>query len=119
MNKENFELLLVALRDANKNDEHRENFTMLSFGHICGTPACVLGHLAHRRDLQSVFFLEDMELIDVVTDGYVQLETLLEFFDIGKNEYYRLFGPYGCGDAVSLKGAIEYIENFIKDELVP
>ena len=102
-----------ALRESQK----PESFDMSRYGHNCKTPACALGHYAHRDDLQGLFGLTQK--------GYLILresKSLVEFddapavdhFGINGEEALELFGADdGCGGANSVDEAADYIEAFV------
>lgn len=107
--------LITALQGAKP-----ENFTMDKFGTGCGTPACVLGHYAARRDLQRFLKLElcgpagCCSLI-VAEDTALLFDAfpIQEHFGLSEKEAQRLFSPEGCGRAKTPAQAIAYIRKFI------
>jgi hypothetical protein len=118
MNFARLEKLIVALQDASPRD-----FDMLHYGMSCGTPQCVLGHYASRRDLQRSFELVRPEYGEVVlrsrtgrpSCGYTLYADMpiQSHFGISYDQCEELFGPAGCGDAKTPKQAIRYIRKFI------
>jgi hypothetical protein len=82
----------------------RKNFTMGTFFHHCGTPACALGHYeyATRRTkaINRAFMLDSAQ----------------QHFDLTADEVIKLFGVYGCNEARTGKQAAKYIRNFVKQK---
>lgn len=136
MNKEHMMLLVKA----NKEMTHPERFTMATYVHNreapyeingeesrpplewCGTPACVLGNLGAREDLQQLLRIRDgaLEFVehvatDVLNIGSYSDERIRDYFDLTTNECYDMFGCDGCNDAKTLDEALAYIESFIAD----
>jgi hypothetical protein len=112
-NLERLQNCIVALRDANP-----EHFSMTHVAD-CGTPSCVLGHYAARRDLQDEFRLTPQSnwMLDANGDepNYDD-PSVCDHFDLTEKEAAELFGSHGCNDARTPQEAIAYIEAFIKDE---
>lgn len=121
MNRENFEKLLRANREA-----PAELFDMGVFAGAptaCGTPACLFGNYALRKDLQSAFVAVPGNVLCGM--GYVaSTETgrptwsdgseVCEHFDISNGEANRLFGHNGCNDAgTDREKALAYVEHFL------
>lgn len=89
--------------------------------HWCGTPACVLGNFAARRDLQRLFTID----LDAASDFYVacngepfyfhDAEKACDYFGLDSNddELDKLFGSNGCGNAQTPQEAIDFIEEVI------
>lgn len=90
------------------------HFTMRIWGYACGTPACALGHYAHRRDLQQAFKLEYCLVTARSTDYGSVSRRAMDHFGITDIEYCTLFGSNGCGDAQTRDEAVAYIEEFIE-----
>lgn len=119
MNVERLKNLIVSLRDAKP-----EDFSMLRYGNMCGTPACVLGHYASRTDLQGSFVLQSREgdchpyVYSIDDDGPADCysEYVTDHFDIDEEQALELFADNGCGNASTPEQAIEYIEEFIRRE---
>lgn len=92
-------------------------FNMHTFAHSCGTPGCVLGLLAARRDLQRTFRLDKrLRLVDakgrmVFADG----EEVQNYFGLSMFEAEDMFGQEGCGGASTTEEAVDYIQKFIGD----
>lgn len=109
--------LIVALKGAKK-----EDFSMVTFGNACGTPACVLGHYAARRDLQRTFKFAKAEAGDYAPRvlssadhgamGYNAF-AVREHFGVALSEGDELFSDFGCNGAQTPKQAIAYIRKFI------
>lgn len=94
----------------------------------CGTPACALGHLALRKDLQTSFGYgydgygwgfganltfrgEKVQFDDVrYSEGG---HPVLEYFGIDGFDFEALFGTEGCGRAKTTKAAAQFIERFV------
>jgi hypothetical protein len=114
MNRENFEKLLQANREAPS-----EVFDMRLFigkQTECGTPACLLGNLALRRDLQneikvvSGWSVVDNEGHPVWCDGTL----VRKYFDITARQAGLLFGEDGCNRAGTNRDkALAYVEHFM------
>lgn len=101
----------------------------------CGSPACVLGHLAARTDLQNVLhFVGDNMMYaqkDVNPDvtqeeqplyagenkgdvsAYFSDILLADIFGLNPDQMTALFGSNGCDGANTSQEAIDYIERFI------
>jgi len=119
---------LLNAAKATREMENFHDFSMGAYGkqtdHPCGSPMCVLGNYAHRRDLQDAFSLgKDGSLRKRggrkglwFADPYV-----LNHFGITTEQAYELFSTYGCGDARFAGQAADYIENFVRcdGKLVP
>lgn len=111
-----------------------ENFAMACFGHACGTPACVLGHYAARRDLQKTFkFIPDPLCAQFAArrprasdQGALRRndERMISFgdpavqrhFGLSQSQCAELFSDVGCGGAETGKQAAKYIRNFVRRE---
>lgn len=133
----NKELLLSVARACREADP--EEFTMERYSNqhykngafVCSTPACALGNLAARQDLQ--------QRLALAPSGWLGLDgtpvdcdspAMCELFDLEQAEMRELFGSFGCGgkghyydDSLDelvddevitdpIKAA-EYIENFV------
>lgn len=118
-------LNVTALRNvcrALRESPDPEAFTMCSYAHECGTPACCLGHYALRHDLQNVFKLSAMRRLKLVdwTKGGKDIEfddePVLEHFGINTKESFELFSGTGCNYAGTPEAAAQFIENFIKEK---
>ena len=104
----------MALREAPP--EVKEVFSMLYYANSCGTPQCVLGNYAARRDLQDVFELRARTIYLVNVDdihAYDFFDTALKHFDISATQYLELFSSDGCAKAGTPEAAARYIEFFI------
>lgn len=116
MRFDRLEKLVAALQDADP-----KTFNMERYGHGCGTPACVFGHYAARRDLQHTFKLLKPKYADEYcdidsTEGecYHDSYVVLDHFGINDYQAEELFGSEGCGGAKTPKEAITYLRGFIK-----
>ncbi len=101
-----------ALRESPKPKE----FSMNSYGHICGAPMCALGHYAYRRDLQRTFRLSpDGDFFNNVDEGFHSWAGLglYQHFYISENEAILLFDHDGCGNAKTNTQAAKFIEKFV------
>ncbi len=119
--KKVFARRLLKVAQALRESPDPGKFTMVQFGHGCGTPACALGHYAARRDLQKTFKLNP--------DAYSKNESMLvnntgfrvgyddteieNHFGIDSEESDELFNGSGCDDAQTPKQAAKYIETFV------
>jgi hypothetical protein len=136
MNKDRLMLAVQALEEA----EHPERFSMRFYLHLdrdmmtsfykqvegyepswCGTPACILGHLGSRQDLQQFFYAEDCSLkyTPKDPDGYAYTVAwgdvdLQRWFDLDHYYMRMLFSEDGCDGAKTTKEAADYIKNFIE-----
>ncbi len=123
MNRENFEKLLKANREA-----PAELFDMALFCGMptpCGTPACLLGNYALRTDLQSTFFVCAAVHTSFRCPGclratghdetvWVDGNEVCEHFDITQKQAGRLFAEDGCNNArTDRDAAIAYLEHFM------
>lgn len=131
MNKERLLLAAMACREA-------KDFRMSHF-HRCGTPGCVIGNYAARRDLQ-----QTMQLAPIADGGHYggfaigvwgatavarewkcyspirgadaeQFQMLAGYFGITHEEANELFSSDGCDSAVTGEQAAKYIEQFVAD----
>lgn len=132
MNKELLLAVVRALREA----PNPERFSMRAYVHEkrlwdldgkdlpedwCGTPACALGHLGARTDLQDVLRIRNGMLVykDPDTDGdlmpalYTDSQ-LTRAFDLDYEEMFDLFSEFGCDNAATATEAADYIEAFVK-----
>jgi hypothetical protein len=111
MNRERLLNVAKALRESND----PRDFSMEFYGHVnCNTPACALGHYAHRTDLQDALILVNGCVRQ--SDGhYASYWTALvrEHFDIDRDEVEALFSDSGCGNASTAIEAAEFIERFV------
>lgn len=89
---------------------------------FCGTPACAIGHYAHRKDLQKLLKIEIMynsyETVAKVRYSDMRSMTIdddriLEHFGITAGQAIELFSGGGCGKAKTPKQAARYIEQFV------
>ena len=89
---------------------------MTKWGHACGTPACVLGHYAARRDLQDDLQLYRGHLYPAFGQTRGDLgDTIRGHFGIVSEELTILFGSRGCGSAYNNRTrAIAYLKEFIE-----
>lgn len=118
MNREHFEKLLQATREA-----PAETFNMSVFAGqptACGTPACLLGNYALRTDLQSEFRAKTDDymghIVSTATGQRAHLDGLAvcEHFDITSEQADALFDADGCNDAGTDRDkAIAYVEHFM------
>lgn len=132
MNTERVLNLAKAVRET----KYPEKFSMNSYVHPCGTPACALGNYAAREDLQSEFKLELVkdEFGDFFRIAYADERTSVDFwdsrvrshFDITDREATLLFGPVDphpeegteerlANVAKTPLEAAEYIERFVAE----
>lgn len=121
MNRENFEKLLQANREA-----PAEAFDMNMFAGqptACGTPACLLGNYALRVDLQDAFAAHPGEseydmgrVVNAKTGEVVYCDeyAMLDHFDITTRQAERLFDADGCNNAGTDRAkALAYVEHFM------
>lgn len=114
MNKERLLNVAKALRES----PSPHMFTMVHYGHACGTPACALGHYAARTDLQDAFELTQSGFLVTTDAGDGRHRTLfktLEHFGINNDQENNLFGLRGCAEARTPIEAAEYIERFVAE----
>lgn len=114
MNRERLLNVARALRESPAPDD----FTMQRYGNPCGTPACALGHYAARCDLQQQFRLwedGDNRSYHLTSLGLdYESRDVIEHFDLsGWPDAEELFGPEGCGGALTAVAAAEYIERWV------
>lgn len=116
MNKINAKRLENLARAAAEADP--KNFDMEVYG-TCGTPGCVLGHYAARRDLQRTFKFTDTAIFCGKTLYWVHHEhqDVLEHFGITWKQARQLMDPDGCNKAKTPKQAAAYIRRFIRKNL--
>lgn len=121
--------VVVALRDAQRNQEMVDKFTMQQYGyasgsddeHSCGTPACAFGHYVARTDLQDTFRLGkdgDPLYIETATQSPMGagLSAANRHFRL-EGEGSRIFDADGCDNAETPGEAADFIQSFIIDEL--
>lgn len=117
----------VALRDCAEEPKYAKYFSMATYGHACGSPACAMGQYVFRGDLQHTFGLDrkgtPFVLLNVV-QRLVKQHRSTEFttvakdhFGISYGEYAELFDSTGCGDAKKPLEAAKYIENFVAERV--
>lgn len=103
----------VARVNAERDDG---GFTMYTFRTMCGTPGCVLGGYAARRDVQDVFCLvrDQYGLHNAAgeTVGYDAPE-VRQHFGITKAECAVLFSSDGCGGARTAPVAAAFIRGWL------
>lgn len=94
-----------------------KKFNMGDYFHWCGSPSCVLGFYASRRDLQR-FLKGDDGFLSYVSGGSADIADVevQEHFGITPAEAYELFGCTGCGNAKTPTQAAWYIEEFLKSK---
>lgn len=119
MRFDRLEKLITVLQEADP-----KGFSMERFGNACGTPACVLGHYAARRDIQRSFrFLPsdnphpEFEN-NITTNKWESVwhdgEEVCSHFGIDSYQAEELFGGDGCNEATTPTQAIRFITKFIK-----
>ena len=96
-----------------------ERFTMHTFTHACGTPACAFGHYAARTDLQSLFRVTDTGEIQIKKGGEWGwpgsiARSASSHFDLYDEEWDELFTAEGCANAKTPLQAAQYIEEFVR-----
>lgn len=114
MNKERLLNVARALRESPNPDR----FDMSMYVHSCGTPACALGHYAHRTDLQDVFVIDEDGDLLVREDGGLRwaqnpMTAADIHFGLAREFGNELFDTDGCGGAETAIEAAEYIERFV------
>lgn len=96
-----------------------KTFDMERAMHPCGTPACVIGNYADRRDLQRTFRLpstRSRSFCDLVVGGRGTSACGPEVevhFGLDMWEAYGLFNPYGCGGAKTPRQAVRHLKRFL------
>lgn len=112
INKQRLLTAALAVLDAPRN-----TFTMSTYQHPCGTPACVLGNYAYRGDLQSTFKLGSVFVLTRTRGvlGPVSFSgpEIRKHFGITEEQAEELFGPQGCGNAQTPAQAAKYIIDFV------
>jgi hypothetical protein len=107
-------LLLVA--KALRESPDPSDFTMDIYAHSCGSPACALGHYAHRRDLQDKVFLSEFGFLRPARGRHIDFNAFRwaqKHFEIEKRAVDELFDAGGCGNAQTALEAALYIEDFV------
>jgi hypothetical protein len=128
---------IERLLDAAKACREAKDFRMSHF-HKCGTPGCVIGNYAVRRDLQ-----QTLQLAPIADGGHYggfavgvwgatvvprewrsyssirsievdQFSVLADYFGISHEEANDLFSTDGCDNAVTGAQAAAYIEQFVE-----
>jgi hypothetical protein len=102
--KARFKNLIKATKEAD-----RDHFSMTRYANGCGTPACVLGNYASRRDLQKSFTLH--EFVENIAFDDLRV---LEHFGITESEARVLFSTQGCRGAITPEGAVAFLEEFLE-----
>ena len=116
MNKARLEKLIVALEGVKP-----KQFDMTVYAHACGTPACVLGHFAARKDLQSKFKFNDKcdrfsaAILSKKTGQavYHEDDEVLEYFGINDAQSEYLFGCEGKNEHATPAQMRQRIRKFI------
>lgn len=124
MNNDKLEKLISALDGANPAAFDMEKYMwsevdFLPPGVTCGTPACVLGHYAHRKDLQDRFGLDKYGSVIRLDTGatiWYDSQVVLNHFGIDTEQAHALFGATGCDDAKTADEAADYIRRFIDSD---
>lgn len=113
-NLSRLELLLRAMHESDP-----FYFDMKLFAYDCATPCCVLGNYSARRDLQQAFELrQNGRTVSLYSGSQHVTHSSPEVrghFGITLSEANELFGPAGCGGAITRGEAIQYLEQFIHD----
>jgi hypothetical protein len=114
MNKDKIRIVIKALKET----PHADRFSMESWGHPCGTPACAIGNYAARTDLQDELKLIPNErgwqqLTSARNGMAVALDDVSEMFDLSEVEADILFGPNGCGGANTTEQAVAFLEWYL------
>ena len=86
-----------------------ERFAMEKYYHPCGTPACILGHHAHRYGHGLWPFNATRNTVSCLTTWHVSAA----YFDLSEGQWDELFGEGACGGAATPRQAITYLEGFI------
>jgi hypothetical protein len=85
---------------------------------LCGTPGCVLGHYASRRDLQDFLLIDSRYFLRYAKYEYRSVifddRPVCNHFDITEDEADLLFGPRGCNNARTSIEAADFIEEFVR-----
>jgi hypothetical protein len=116
MHKARLEKLITALEGVKP-----KQFDMTVYAHKCGTPACVLGHFAARKDLQKKFkfnhkgdaFSAAVLLVKGGTAVYHEDDEVLEYFGITPAQSEYLFGCEGKNEHATPAQMRRQIRKFI------
>jgi hypothetical protein len=85
----------------------------------CGTPQCIFGHYAARKDLQDAFRItqsyafSEFDIVETVHGELFDTRDVCAHFGITKQEYLALFSGEGCDGARTPAEAAAYILKFI------
>lgn len=139
MNKDRLMLCVRALEET----PNPERFTMRAYVHLdphayentdlghavpeyeeswCGTPACVIGQLAARTDLQSFLRIDKtwncIRYTEPDVDGYYNQchwsdAEVMDWFDLDKDAMRDIFSERGCNNAKTAAEAAAFIKSFI------
>lgn len=109
---------LLKVARALRESDHPRQFTTAAYRNDCGTPACALGHYAHRTDLQRLFTPTPYgpSYVFRATEDVISFydHRVCAHFGITKDEAYELFSVRkGCGEARTARAAARYIERFV------
>ena len=112
---------LLKVAQALRESDYPRQFSMLMYQNDCGTPACALGHYAHRTDLQRLLVPTPYGpsgpsyVFRSIVDGISFYDDrVCAHFGITKDEAYELFSMRkGCGAARTTRAAARYIERFV------
>lgn len=93
-------------------------FTMRTWFHHCGTPACAMGHWAASEDAATRGWGWNASKGDIQCPSVGNLgNEIQKEFGINHLEVDKLFSGAGCGGARTGKEAAIYIRNFVHEKL--
>jgi hypothetical protein len=103
---------ILHVADEKHKKKGEQTYDQAMFMHICGAPACALGHwaVANPRRWSLIFG----GLPRLILDGEYPLRDAMKEFCISEDEYDELFLGAGCGNAQTAKQAAAYIRRFVK-----
>jgi hypothetical protein len=114
MNKENLLKLAEILDEAD--DLHREadepGYCQERYMHLCGTPACALGHWAAAYPNRWVWVYGRLYYFDSERYWHPRDGSKLEF-GLDTVGFDELFEADGCDDAETAAEAAEYIRGYV------
>lgn len=107
---------ILDTADALHKKRHEPGYAQTRFAHPCGTPACALGHWAAANPRRWMISAGS-PLGSVRLRGCYMLNEIaagMDEFAIDMEQYYDLFGGWGCGGAQTGKQAARFIRQFVQ-----
>lgn len=119
MNSERLMLVVRALRES----PDPSKFAMHEVVNVCGSPACAIGHLFCRPDLQQRFHLTKasrmLSIYELVHDHETGRDisydddAVMDWLDLDESSFDELFAASGCDNAQTTEEAADFIESWV------